>query len=152
MFRSAIEQVGLNFIVDCPPLAEPVLVDRQMWEKIVLNLLSNAFKFTFEGEIIVELQAVGDCVDLTVQDTGVGIPAEELPHLFERFYRVNGTRSRTREGSGIGLARVPELVKLQNVTIDVFSQVERGTTFTVRIPLICPQAAPVNTSLSPQRV
>ncbi|PPS41213.1 ATP-binding protein [Chroococcidiopsis sp. TS-821] len=135
VFRSAIERAGVNFIVDCPPLSEPAYIDREMWEKIVFNLLSNAFKFTFEGEIVVKLQAVGEQVKLTVQDTGVGIPAEELPRIFQRFHRVTNMRSRTYEGSGIGLSLVEELVKLHGGTINVTSQVGIGTTFTVSIPL-----------------
>ena len=84
-----------------------------MWEKIVLNLLSNAFKFTFDGEIAVELRArAARCAELVVRDTGIGIPAEELPRLFERFHRIEGSKGRTFEGSGIGLALVSELVKL----------------------------------------
>ena len=74
-FRSACEKAGLRLVVDCPPLPQPVYVDRDMWEKVVLNLLSNAFKFTFEGEIAVRLRAVGDAVELAVHDTGTGIPA-----------------------------------------------------------------------------
>jgi signal transduction histidine kinase/DNA-binding response OmpR family regulator len=134
-FRSAVERAGLSFIVDCPPLESPIYVDREMWEKIVLNLLSNAFKFTFEGKIAVTLHSIGECIELTVQDTGTGIPAEELPHLFERFHRVQGTRARTQEGSGIGLALVQELVKLHGGTVSVSSIVGEGTTFTVVIPI-----------------
>jgi PAS domain S-box-containing protein len=74
-FESAAEQAGLRLVIDCPPLRSPVYVDRSMWEKIVLNLLSNAFKFTFAGEIAVRLTLVGDRVELTVQDTGIGIAA-----------------------------------------------------------------------------
>ena len=103
---------GLTFTVDCPPLAEPVHVDRDMWEKVVLNLLSNALKYTFEGGITVRLRQrrTGDAPSSTVTDTGTGIPAEELPRLFERFHRVEGARARSGEGSGIGLALVQELV------------------------------------------
>ncbi|HEY9617558.1 MAG TPA: ATP-binding protein [Microcoleaceae cyanobacterium] len=106
-----------------------------MWEKIVLNLLSNAFKFTFAGQITVRLRQVNNQAELTVQDTGVGIPEAELPRLFKRFHRVSGTRSRSREGSGIGLSLVQELVKLHGGTIEVSSQVDVGTTFTVAIAL-----------------
>ncbi len=134
MFRSAIERAGMRLCVDCSPLPESVYVDREMWEKIVLNLLSNAFKFTWEGEITVVLRWADDHVELEVRDTGTGIPAEEMPHLFERFHRVEGARGRTYEGSGIGLSLVQELVKLHGGTIQVSSVVNQGTTFLVSIP------------------
>jgi PAS domain S-box-containing protein len=134
VFRSAIERAGLRLQVECPPLPEAVYVDRDMWEKIVLNLLSNALKFTFEGEITVRLHWGGTHVELTVHDTGTGIPAHELPHLFERFYRIRDARARTHEGAGIGLALVQELVQLHGGQITVTSEVGIGTTFTVTIP------------------
>jgi PAS domain S-box-containing protein len=133
-FRSAIERAGLRLEVDCPPLPEPVYVDRDMWEKIVLNLISNAFKFTFEGEIRVALRPERDQVRLTVSDTGTGIAAEQLPHIFERFRRVQNARARTVEGTGIGLALVHELVKLHGGWTAVVSEVGRGTAFTVTLP------------------
>ena len=134
-FRSACEKAALELRVDCPRLSEPVFVDRPMWEKIVLNLLSNAFKFTFEGEIAVTLRQVGRTAELVVRDSGTGIPALEMPRLFERFHRVENARGRTHEGSGIGLALVQELVKLHGGSISATSEVGRGTTFTVRVPL-----------------
>ena len=133
-FRSAIEGAGLTLVVDCPPLPTWIHVDRDMWEKIVLNLLSNAFKFTFEGAIHVRLRAEGDRVELTVSDTGTGIPAHELPRLFERFHRVEGTRARTHEGSGIGLALVRDLVRLHGGDVRVESSVGNGSTFVVTLP------------------
>jgi len=133
-FRSAIERAGLKLIVNCADFEEPVYVDRQMWEKIVFNLLSNAFKFTFEGEIEVALRNVDRTAELSVRDTGTGIPQNELPHLFERFFRVSGARGRTFEGSGIGLSLVEELVKLHGGTVRVESDSNRGSTFTVNIP------------------
>jgi signal transduction histidine kinase len=134
LFRSAVEQAGLRLVVEAPPLPEPIYVDREMWEKIVLNLLSNALKFTFAGEIRIAVQLAGPNVELVVADTGCGIPAGELPHLFERFHRVRGARARTHEGTGIGLALVHELVKLHGGDIRVASVVDRGTTFTVSLP------------------
>jgi PAS domain S-box-containing protein len=134
-FRSAMERAGLQLIVACPPLSEAVYVDRDMWEKIVLNLLSNAFKFTFEGHIAVTLQQHEGSVELTVRDTGVGIPEEALPKLFERFYRVENLRSRTHEGSGIGLALVQELTKLHGGRISVESRVGEGSAFVLSLPL-----------------
>lgn len=142
MFRSATEKAGLQLVVDCPPLAEPVYVDQQMWEKIVLNLLSNAFKFTFEGQILVSLQATDGAVELTVKDTGTGIPNQELPHLFERFHRVAGARGRSFEGSGIGLSLVQELVNLHGGSVKVTSVLGEGSRFRVRLPLGCAHLPP----------
>jgi signal transduction histidine kinase/DNA-binding response OmpR family regulator len=133
-FRSAIEHAGLAFDVQCDPISHAVYVDRDMWEKIVLNLLSNALKFTFQGSIRVELGQIEEAVELIVRDTGTGIPQEELPRIFERFHRVEGARSRTHEGTGIGLALTHELVRLHGGTITADSRVEEGTTFVVRIP------------------
>jgi signal transduction histidine kinase/DNA-binding response OmpR family regulator len=132
-FRAAVERAGLGFVVDCPTLRSPLYVDPSMWEKVVLNLLSNALKFTFDGEIRVTLRESDDVVELTVADTGVGIPDEELPRLFERFHRVENTRARTHEGSGIGLALVHDLVQLHGGSIDVESRLGEGTRFTVTL-------------------
>ncbi|MEP0921784.1 ATP-binding protein [Leptolyngbya sp. ST-U4] len=134
VFRSVIERAGMRLLVDCPPLPEWVYVDREMWEKVVFNLLSNALKFTFAGEIAVSLQWQHDHVELQVRDTGIGIPAAELPHLFERFHRVKGAQGRSFEGSGIGLSLVQELVKLHGGTIAVRSIEGQGTCFTLSVP------------------
>ncbi|WP_433286120.1 SpoIIE family protein phosphatase [Micromonospora sp. CA-244673] len=133
-FRSATERAGLRLVVDCPPLPSPVYVDRDMWEKIVLNLVSNAVKFTFDGEIRVRVAARADAAVLEVTDTGVGIAPEELPQVFERFHRVSGARARTHEGTGIGLALVRELVEMHGGTVEAHSVVDQGTTFTVTVP------------------
>ncbi|HZM36817.1 MAG TPA: ATP-binding protein, partial [Burkholderiales bacterium] len=133
-FRSACERAGLALEVDCPPGREPAWVDREMWEKIVLNLLSNAFKFTLKGAIAVSLREKDEGFELAVRDTGSGIAADALPRVFERFHRVEGARGRSHEGSGIGLALVQELVKLHGGSIGVESTEGRGSTFTVRIP------------------
>jgi PAS domain S-box-containing protein len=135
MFRSSAERAGLELIVDCPRLPESVYVDRGMWEKVVLNLLSNAFKFTHEGEIAVALRQVGAQAELSVRDTGVGIPEEEVPRLFERFYQVRGAWGRALEGTGIGLALVLELVKLHGGAIRVESTCGQGSNFVVSLPL-----------------
>jgi PAS domain S-box-containing protein len=138
VFRSAIERAGLRYEVDCPALSAPVYVDREMWEKIVLNLLSNALKFTFDGGITVTLGEKGRQVVLRVADTGTGIPESELPRLFDRFHRVQHARARSNEGSGIGLALVRELVALHRGTITVESTEHEGTAFTVRLPFAHP--------------
>jgi signal transduction histidine kinase len=135
VFRAAIERAEMKLVIDCVPLREPVYVDREMWEKIVLNLISNAFKFTFEGEIEVSWRAAGEMAELTVRDTGTGIPAHELPHLFDRFHRVDSARGRSYEGSGIGLALVQGLAKLHGGNVRVESEVGHGSSFVVSIPL-----------------
>ncbi|MFP5077994.1 PAS domain-containing protein [Rhizobium sp. YIM 134829] len=135
-FRSTIERAGLELVVDTPPLSRPVLVDRDMYEKIILNLLSNAFKFTLEGTIKIRLEDIsGRAVSITVEDTGVGIPAAERDRVFERFHRIEAQSARSYEGSGIGLALVKQLVELHSGTITVESEGSgRGTTFTVILP------------------
>ncbi|WP_093523781.1 ATP-binding protein [Stigmatella erecta] len=133
-FQSAVESAGLRLVVECPPLPEPLYVDPEMWEKVVLNLLSNAVKYTYEGEIRLGLSWQERHAVLTVRDTGVGIPEEELPRVFERFYRVRVTQGRSHEGTGIGLALVQELVKLHGGSISVESKLGEGTVFTLRLP------------------
>jgi signal transduction histidine kinase len=133
-FRSTIEGAGLRFEVSCEDLAEPVYMDREMWEKVVLNLLSNAFKFTLEGKISVHLAQADGKALLEVADTGVGIPPDELPRLFERFHRIEGAGGRTQEGSGIGLALARELIELHGGTIEAASRGGEGAVFRVRIP------------------
>ncbi|GAB3270610.1 hypothetical protein GCM10027347_41400 [Larkinella harenae] len=134
-FRSLIERAGLRYTVQCEPLPPGLYADAEMWEKIVLNLLSNAFKYTLQGEIRVELKAEGRNVVLRVADTGIGIPEKELPHMFERFHRVENAGGRTYEGSGIGLSLVHELVRLHAGSITVESVEGEGSVFTVRIPI-----------------
>ncbi|MDC0711472.1 ATP-binding protein [Stigmatella sp. ncwal1] len=133
-FESAVRRAGLVLTVELATLGEPVWVDREAWEKVVFNLLSNALKYTFEGNIAVSLRAEGAEAVLRVRDTGTGIPAQALPHVFERFHRVEGARARSHEGSGIGLSLVQELVKLHGGSVSVHSALEQGSTFTVRVP------------------
>ncbi len=111
-----------------------MFVDREMWEKIVLNLLSNALKYTLDGGITVSLETAGDCVELSVRDTGIGIDKADLAHIFDRFHRVEGACGRSQEGSGIGLALVQELARLHGGSARVESEIGRGTTFTVSVP------------------
>jgi signal transduction histidine kinase len=134
VFQSAIERAGLKLVIECSPLPEPVYVDREMWEKIVLNLLSNALQSTFEGQIRVAISTDNQSATLSVADTGTGIPESELPHLFERFRRIEGARRRSHEGSSIGLALVQELVEMHGGALEVESKLGTGTTFTVTLP------------------
>jgi signal transduction histidine kinase/CheY-like chemotaxis protein len=133
-FRAATEKAGLKLIIDCPRLSAPVWIDRDLWEKIVLNLVSNAFKFTLEGSITVQVREQDGRAILSVDDTGIGIPANELPRLFDRFHRIEGARGRTHEGTGIGLALVQELAKLHGGSVNVASSAGIGSTFSVNVP------------------
>ncbi|WP_269748447.1 SpoIIE family protein phosphatase [Actinoplanes awajinensis] len=144
VFRAAVERTGLRLVVRCPPLPRPVAVDPAHWEKIVTNLLSNALKFTFVGEIRVSLDADAAGIRLRVADTGIGIDAAELPLLFDRFHRVRGARSRSHEGTGIGLALVRELARLEGGDVEVSSVPGRGATFDVVLPwaAVAPGGAP----------
>ncbi|MER5294238.1 SpoIIE family protein phosphatase [Streptomyces pharetrae] len=142
VFRSAIEKAGLAFDVDCPSLDEPVYVDRGMWEKVILNLLSNALKFTFDGAVRVSVRGERTHAVVTVADSGIGVPEAEVPRLFERFHRIENARSRSNEGSGIGLALVQELVALHGGTITAESAEGEGTVFTIRVPFGTAHLAP----------
>jgi PAS domain S-box-containing protein len=135
VFRSAVERAGLTLAVDCPPLEDPVYIDRDMWEKVILNLLSNALKFTFDGTIAIGLRGEENQAVVTVADSGIGVAAAEIPRLFERFHRIENVRARSNEGSGIGLALVKELVDLHGGSITATSVEGEGTTFTIRLPL-----------------
>ncbi|MGY4712640.1 SpoIIE family protein phosphatase [Mycolicibacterium sp. CBM1] len=135
VFRSAVDRAGLELVVDCQSCDEAVYLDRDMWEKVVLNLLSNALKYTFSGSITVRVTREGAEAVVSVADTGIGIPASEMPRLFERFHRIDSARARSAEGSGIGLALVRELVILHGGTISADSVEDIGTIFTVRLPI-----------------
>ncbi|ORX86570.1 hypothetical protein K493DRAFT_291249 [Basidiobolus meristosporus CBS 931.73] len=139
MFRSAIEKGGVQFEVDCERMERNVWVDRDMWEKIVFNLIGNAFKFTMKGSITVKLASSEDDSHaiLSVADTGDGIPSHEIMRVFERFHRVEGRRGRSHEGTGIGLALTQELAKLHGGTVGVTSEFGKGSVFTVHIPFGC---------------
>ncbi|GAB7004112.1 hypothetical protein JCM18899A_15840 [Nocardioides sp. AN3] len=134
MFETAVERAGLRLTVG-GTLDGEVYVDRGHWAKIVLNLLSNAFKFTFHGGVTVMVDQDGESAVLRVADTGTGIAESELSRLFERFHRVRGADSRSIEGSGIGLALVAQLADLHGGDVGVTSRLGEGSTFTVSIPL-----------------
>ncbi|HEY1149957.1 MAG TPA: ATP-binding protein [Pseudoduganella sp.] len=134
-FRSAFEQAGVALQVECPPLPEEVWVDRDMWEKIVLNLLSNALKYTMQGKVSISLRAAGGHAVLSVADTGVGIAPRDVPHIFERFHHAGHGPGRSLDGAGIGLALVRDLAGLHGGTVEASSAAGKGSEFTVRIPL-----------------
>ncbi len=131
-FTELCRRAGLDLVLDCgPALAD---IDPGMWETIVLNLLSNAVKYTLRGSISVQVRAESADCRITMADTGVGIAPEDLDRLFERFYRADNVRGRSVEGTGIGLALVRGLVELQRGTVEIDSELDRGTTVTIRLP------------------
>ena len=136
MFQSAMDDAGTKLTLDCPTLSQPIWIDRDMWEKVVPNLLSNAFKFTLQGEIRVTVRESPSHAVLEVADTGIGIPESELPKIFDRFHRV-AAAGRTHEGAGIGLALVRELVELHGGNVGVTSTLGSGSIFRVEIPKGC---------------
>lgn len=133
-FRSVIEKAGIRLILEGEKSGGRVYVDYSMWEKIVLNLLSNAFKYTLKGAVTVTLGETDKDFAMKVSDTGIGIPEKELPHMFERFHRISNSAGRSHEGTGIGLSLVAELVKLHGGTIYVESTPGAGSVFTVLLP------------------
>jgi len=137
LFQSSLEKAGLTLDVDCPPLPRTVMLDRDMWEKVILNLLSNAYKFTYRGGVRIASSVApdGETAVVEISDTGMGIPESELPRVFDRFHQVEGVHGRSIEGSGIGLALVQEFMRLQNGSVTVASTPGVGTTFTLRLPL-----------------
>jgi signal transduction histidine kinase/CheY-like chemotaxis protein/serine phosphatase RsbU (regulator of sigma subunit) len=151
LFQVAVERGGLRLVLDCPPLPGPVWLDRDMWEKVILNLLSNAFKFTLHGEIKVTVDAFGGQARVRVSDTGAGIPEAELPYLFDRFHRVATAAARSDEGSGIGLSLVRDLVRRHDGTVTVTSAVGTGSTFTVLLPFGGPSPADAPAAAPPTR-
>jgi len=135
-FRSAIENAGIKYSVRVEHINSEVAVDIDMWEKIVLNLISNAFKYTKSGEISVMIRQNDSEITLEVKDTGVGINPKDSPRIFERFYRAHNSGGRSQEGTGIGLSLVRELVHMHKGEISVVSSPGQGSTFTVTIPIL----------------
>ena len=125
------QKLVLSLQDDCDMYA-----DRTKLQQVVYNLMENAFKYTQPGGTVwVTLQKSGRSAVLRVQDNGPGIAAEHLPHIFDRFYRVDKARSRESGGTGLGLAIVHQLVMLHGGEIRVESEVGKGTVFTVELPL-----------------
>ncbi len=133
-FRPYCEKKALNLVTQldkCPK----VYIDMEKFDKVVYNLLSNAMKFTPEGGTIsIKLQSQDNNCILQVQDTGIGIVKDQIPHLFERFRQAEGSENRSYEGSGLGLALVKELVELHGGKVSVESDYGQGSTFTLCLP------------------
>ncbi|SHL21284.1 His Kinase A (phospho-acceptor) domain-containing protein [Chitinophaga jiangningensis] len=134
-FNTLMDRAGLAYNIHIEAISQPVYVDIQMWEKILFNLLSNAFKYTWKGSVTVKLFTTNEQLVLEVSDTGIGIPAADLTKIFERFHQVQGSAGRSYEGSGIGLSLTRELVWFHKGQITVESKEGAGSVFRVTIPV-----------------
>ena len=133
LVERAAKEKGIKLKVDVKP-GTALLGDPFLLEQMLLNLLDNAVKYTERGEVSLTAEAGDDQVRIRVSDTGIGIPSEHLPRIFERFYRVDKARSRELGGTGLGLSIVKHIVQLHGGRIEVTSQPGRGSTFTVLLP------------------
>ena len=133
--RPTAKEKGLSFEIDVAEMAE-MHSDKDKLQQILLNLLSNAQKFTEKGDIKLQVRSVGDSVVFTVRDTGCGISAEELPHIFDEFRQVDGSTTRQYGGTGLGLAISQRLTGLLDGEINVHSELGAGTTFTLTLPRV----------------
>lgn len=135
-FQSLAEKKQIHLDVRCEIRQLWMDMDEEIYRQIISNLLSNAIKFTPEnGTISLRLAQKDDCLTLHIQDNGIGIPDDALPHIFDRFYQVDNAESSQGKGTGIGLALVRELVGLLDGQIEIASEVNRGTLFTVQLPV-----------------
>lgn len=135
LFGAAAREKGMTLETDAEPVP-PILGDLDGLERLVLNLVENALKYNRpDGKVTVRLRRCGDEAVLEVTDTGIGIPPEALPRIFERFYRVDKGRAREEGGTGLGLAIVKHIAQVHGGSVDVESRAGKGSTFRVRLPL-----------------
>jgi signal transduction histidine kinase len=140
VMRPQADAKPVRILVDVPPTLPPVMGDAQRLHQALLNLLSNAVKYSRPGDsVTVNANCEGNRLAVSVADTGPGIPAEALPRLFERFYRVPGAE-RQALGTGLGLSITRQIIEVHGGEIHVASEEGRGTTFTFTLPVGCPQA------------
>ncbi|CAN5652697.1 hypothetical protein BH24ACT22_BH24ACT22_03090 [soil metagenome] len=132
---SKAQRYGVELHFDSKDLDHPCLCDGQKLYQVFLNLVDNAIKYSDPGaRVDVSIENHESSMTVTIRDTGVGIPEEDLPQLFERFYRVNKDRSRSTGGSGLGLSIAKEIVAMHGGEISVESRVEEGSTFRILLP------------------
>lgn len=134
--RPRAEAKGIELVLAPLPELPPVLANRMNMEEVLSNLIGNAIQYTpAKGRVEVCARAVDDFVCVQVADSGFGIPADDLPHIFKRFYRVKNDKTRLIVGTGLGLPIVKSIVEAHNGRIEVDSTVDKGTTFSVYIPV-----------------
>ncbi len=143
-WQPALAGKGMAFIIELGPGAETVEVDRFRFEQVMHNLIDNAFKYTpIEGQIRVRTAVVGEQIEISVEDNGAGIPREDLPHVFERFYRVDKARSRKFGGTGLGLSIVKHIVALHGGAVRAESVLQMSTRVTIALPRRRAPSAPL---------
>jgi signal transduction histidine kinase/DNA-binding response OmpR family regulator len=136
-FQASARQAGLLLAASIDPGTPTIYADAIHMRRVLDNLLGNALKFTPEGgRVVVSVKHTHDEVFLLVSDTGIGIPAEHLGKIFQRFYQVDGSAKRRYGGVGLGLALVKEIVESHDGSVSVFSEVGRGTTFRIALPAV----------------
>ncbi|WP_434291589.1 ATP-binding protein [Clostridium botulinum] len=134
---SYAESKGINIIFDTNVEEKIIAVDTDKIERIILNLLSNSIKFTNAGgNIFVNVKDCGENVYIHVKDTGVGIPSDKLESIFERFFQVDKTLKKNKEGTGIGLHLVKSFVEMHNGTVTIKSELGKGTEFIIKLPAV----------------
>jgi two-component system phosphate regulon sensor histidine kinase PhoR len=146
MFAPRARTQGIALTLEAPPNLPRIVADAFLVEQMLVNLVDNALKYTEKGSIRVTCAAAGPSLRVTVADTGIGIPQESVPRIFERFYVVDKSRSRKLGGTGLGLAIVKHIVGIHRGSIDVESQPGIGTTFVVHLPIEAPRGLPPITS------
>jgi len=139
-FGQRARERGLGLSLSAPPSLPRIIGDPTMLEHLLVNLVDNALKYTEHGEVRVTLEPEGDGVSIEVADTGIGIPAESLPRIFERFYVVDQSRSRRMGGTGLGLSIVKHVVQTHGGRIEVHSQPGEGSRFIVHLRRSIPTA------------
>ena len=133
-FTQKVKDKGLELILDAPPSNLIIQQDYERMHQVMVALINNAIKFTDEGEIRIGISRDGDFLEMCVKDTGVGMPSDELAHIFERFHMSDGSVTRRHGGIGLGLTLALRLTEMLGGTIRVDSSEEEGTTFTIRVP------------------
>lgn len=137
-FSGYTEKAGIDLVFNAPEESLGATFDPEAMEKVFFNLLSNAVKFTPRGgriSMLVQPSKIDNSVEVRIADTGDGIPAADLPHIFDRFHQAEGSSSNVQQGTGIGLALVKELVELHGGSITVESRLGHGTEFIVVLPV-----------------
>jgi two-component system phosphate regulon sensor histidine kinase PhoR len=135
VFEKRAREKGLTLSLEAAPDLPPVKADPLQVEGLLLNLVDNAVKYTEKGTVTVRLASRQDRFVIEVADTGIGIDAAHLPHIFERFYVADKSRSKKLGGTGLGLSIVKHMVMAHDGTVSVASRLGEGTTFTVSLPL-----------------